>query len=150
MKARIAEVSGPDKDPAKYVMSGEVNGENIVMGQEARNAQYSRLGILVARQILADPKNRVVVQAIKAGRMHFSEVVETTTQKMRNNRVLEGNHFSLAGLREKIDSGRLKNMAVKSITSQAKTNAKTRLPNSFIARPAQDIAPQNGPAIGMH
>ena len=150
MKASIAEVSGPDKDPAKFVMSGEVNGENIVTGQEARNARYSRLGILVARQILTDPKNRMVVQAIKAGRMQFSEVVETTTQKMRNNRVLEGNHFSLAGLREKIDSGRLKNMAVKSITSQAKTNAKTRLPNSFIARPAQDIAPQNGPAIGMH
>jgi hypothetical protein len=146
LKDELKAVSDVDKDAAKYVMSGEVNGEGLPHGEAELNACYERLGTIVAKQILTDPQNRMVVQAIESGRMDYEEVITATTEKMKNNHVLEGNHFTVAALHGKLENGRLMNMAVKSITSQAKTNTKTRLPASFKNKATPDIV--NAPGGG--
>ncbi len=125
MRDILGSMSTEEKDVSKYIMTGiPEGGAAIPKGPEALKKQYDRLGDFVAMQILTDPANRLIVQAIEAGRLDFKEVVSSTTKNLEKNRVLEGRDFNLGTLRDSITSGNLKRTATESVMKDTSRKAK--------------------------
>ncbi len=141
MKRSLNEIHNEDVDVSKYILTGVLEGKAIPKGEEALKQQYNRLGSFVARDILVDPNQRVIVQAITSGRMEFKEIVKQTTEELKRKGVLEGRNFSVGELRDKISSGTLKSEVVENIKKQASQNAKSRTPikNTAKAKKSLDV-----------
>lgn len=107
---------------ARYVTKNPDN-PNVPLTNEK---QYQRLGDLVAKQLLADPKNRIVVQAIESGHMTYQEVVKNTTDSLKRKHALEphGDFIPLTNLNNDLRRGTLKGVVVKSVVELATRSAK--------------------------
>ena len=111
------------------------------------NVQYERLGEYVARQLMTDPKQCAIVQAIEMDRMSMQEVSRYATEVLQNKRVLEGNHFSKETLQRKIDNGELKSMVAKNTGKQTRQILKDRTLAANQERPSKA---QAGPGLNGH
>ncbi len=139
MKDILKSMSTDEKDVTKYILTGNPDGNAVISkGPEAIKKQYERLGDFIAMQILTDPANRLIVQAIEAGRLDFNEVVNSTTKSLKKNKALEGKDFNIGALRDSITSGNLKRIAKEDVMKDAKRKAKEYAPGQ------KREAPQRG------
>lgn len=141
MKSSLNDLT-KDKDVSKYIIKG--NYDDSASPEEAKGARYNRLGDFVTKQILTDPKYRIMVQAIESDRVKYYEVVKQTTQILKDKHVLEGQNFDYGTLREKLDMGAFKELAVKTLTESAKRKVADNLPDKHIEKPLPEMA---GPRI---
>ena len=123
-----------------------IGGAATQNGKEALRQRYGRLGDFITKQILVDPANQVIVQAIESERMKYNEVVKTVTDCLVRKKVLEGKNFSVAELREKINNGDLRKMVTENVIKQTNKNASDRLQESKKMKPSKDI---QGPRINL-
>jgi hypothetical protein len=141
MKLSLNDIHNKDVDVSKYIMTGDLNSGHIPTGEKALKSQYNRLGQFVTKDILTDPKHRVIVQAITSGRMDYNEVLKKTTEELKKNHILEKKNFNVADLREMISTEELKNKVVQNIKKQAENNARKRLPSKNASKAKKPITP---------
>ena len=130
-------------DVSKYIMMGGAATQN---GKEALRQRYGRLGDFITKQILVDPANKVIVQAIESERMKYNEVVKTVTDCLVRKKVLDGKNFSVAEFREKLNNGDLRKMVTENVIKQTNKNASDRLQESKKMKPSKD---SQGPRINL-
>jgi len=129
LKAEQNRVDGENKDVAKYVLTGIAGRQGLAAsGGRASvvEARYQRLGDYLAHQILTEPKNRMIVNAICSGRMKYEDVVKDIVTGLKNQKVFTDQSYDPDKVREKIASGALKNQVTETILKQAAARAKTR------------------------
>lgn len=141
MKSSLNELT-QDKDVSKYIIKGNFDDGNSP--EKAKEERYNRLGDFVTKQILTDPAYRIMVQAIESDRVKYADVVKQTTQILKDKHVLEGQNFDYGSLRDKLNTGAFKELAVKTLTENAKRQVAENLPGKHIEKPAPEIA---GPRI---
>ena len=118
-----------DHDMSRYIISGSFSKDAVIKnGPEALAKKYDRLGDIVSMQILTDPANRVVVQAIESGRIDFKEVVKNTIDCLKQNRVLDPAKLDLGSLRESICNGDLMRLTKEAVVKQAGNKTKQYSP----------------------
>ena len=147
MQTNISETLAAHPNIAQYIMDAGKKvrvpaAENVDAAAAAaqknamiKKARYERLGELVAKQLLVDPANIVMVEAIEAGKMRFADVIGSVAASLRRQKVLEGSSFSEERLAEKIMNGSLKKKVTESVLNKTKENVKQK------PAPAQVNAP---------
>ena len=153
LKAEKQKVDGPGRDVVKYVLTGnaESHGLGLDSGKaDIKDRRYRRLGDYIAKQILTDPKNEMVINAICSGRMKYDDVVRSVVTDLKRQNLFDGGTVDAEALREKISTGRLKDQVTENITKKTATKAKVR---SRVLAGQRQAAPRNplqGPAPGHH
>ena len=136
----INELSDAEVDVSRYILTGKKDGyAQIPKDEQARKQQYARLGDFVSKQILTDPVNRVIVQAIVSDRMDISEVNGKIVEGLKKKHVLDGNNINFGLIRDKINSGEYKRSMTEAVVKQAGKNAAERLPKSMRIKSANDV-----------
>ncbi len=147
MQTNLNDLLDPEKDVARYVMTGSMDGRKfeVVDKEVAVDKMYNRLADIVAMQILTEPSSRVIVEAMASGRMEYADIFNNTKATLKSKKVLGGKKFDVGAFREKITSGELRTMATESAIKQAGRNATERLP---IARKDEPLKDVQGPKLG--
>ena len=111
--------------------------------------RYDRLGEVIAKQIIIDPHNKSVPQAIGAGLVSYKDIVKACTDSLRKDNVLAYDNpaFTPENLKARITDGSLKAEVLNKISSQftnkMKQEAKKQEPETQNA-PRQSTA---GPVV---
>ena len=87
---------------------------------------YSRLGKVVATQILSVPRSRQLLQGVAAGQIKESEIIDACASHFRKQKYLEKN-ISLDKLMNDISSGKLAQTAVNKIVEPLKKASEAKV-----------------------
>ncbi|SNU04469.1 hypothetical protein SAMN06297422_10110 [Lachnospiraceae bacterium] len=114
------------RNAANAANAGGVNAADPEAAARKMEESYKRLGELVSKQLLADPSNRVLVQAIEAGKLKFEDVQKNVIESLKKQKTLHGKNFNKERLAEKIRNGNLKKKVKESVLEKTKETVKRR------------------------
>ncbi|MCR5624817.1 MAG: hypothetical protein K6G11_06180 [Lachnospiraceae bacterium] len=132
-----------EKDIVKYILTGDAAGKIVSPEKSSDENRYKRLGDYVSKQILTDPRNKVILDAIAAGKLKYENVLNGVVESFKKNNILVHGAINEEQLKRKLESGEFKNLVVESITKQAQSSAK--FAKTFAAQ--KDIASPRIPNI---
>ncbi|MCR4717432.1 MAG: hypothetical protein K5656_09640 [Lachnospiraceae bacterium] len=126
---------------AMYVLTGgaKLSPSEKTINKSAKEIiteRYDRLADYVAKQMLIDPKNIVIVNAINARKMDYKSVVKDVNSILKKQKIFESVEFNLDTIKQKIENKAFVKAVEGSLTKQAKE--RTNLINSRI-KPSKDL-----------
>ena len=152
-------VDSDGRDVAKYVLTGKTGIEGaaggftlgaVEKGAALENKRYQRLSDYVTKQILTDPQNVSIVNAICSRRMEYDDVVKSVMTCLKQRKVFDGQNYDIEGLREQITSGQLKNAVTETIRKQTTAKAKVAHDRILIGQDTNARRPAVNRGPGIH
>ena len=120
MKDSLNEITGgnPNFEYDKYIL------RKSETQSRPTTERYDLLSDIVAKQILTDPRSRVIVQAVETGKMNYrKDIVKVIKDTFVKQNYLDPNKIDVGSMREALRNGDLKQIAIDKIIKSTQKKA---------------------------